>query len=94
MADKTSSKAGSRSTPGGIGSGGEKSQTEDQKRTKRRRFYASIMKREIGKAQKARNFNQVRISVQVLCSSNKNRQRTHRRKYNLFAESDKRELIS
>ena len=65
MADKTSSKAGSRSTPGGIGSGGEKSQTEDQKRTKRRRFYASIMKREIGKAQKARNFNQVRISVQV-----------------------------
>ena len=96
MADKTSSKAGSRSTPGGIGSGGEKSQTEDQKRTKRRRFYASIMKREIGKAQKARNFNQVRISVQVfvLCSSNKNKQRTHRRKYNLFTESDTRELIS
>ena len=65
MADRSSSKAGSRSTSGGIGSGGEKLQTEDQKRTKRRRFYASIMKREIGKAQKARNYNQVSLSIKV-----------------------------
>ena len=59
-AEKSFSKAASRSTPCDPGTGGDKLKTEDQKRSKRRRFYASIMKREIGKAQKARNYNQVR----------------------------------
>ena len=65
---KSSSKAASRSTPcdPGLETGGEKLKTEDQKRTKRRRFYALILKREIGKAQKARNYNLEINQLQVI----------------------------
>ena len=59
-AAKSSSQSGSKSVSSG-GSGADKLHTEDQRKIKRRRFYTSIMKREIGKAQKARNFNQASI---------------------------------
>ena len=64
-AAKSSSQSGSKSVSSG-GSGGDKLHTEDQKKIKRRRFYTSIMKREIGKAQKARNFNQVHTGSTIL----------------------------
>ena len=61
---KSSSQSGSKS----VSSGGDKLHTEDQRKIKRRRFYTSIMKREIGKAHKARNFNQASIRCTRVCN--------------------------
>jgi hypothetical protein len=58
-----SSKGASRGTSRGSSPGGRKSKKErpttiDQLNSRRRKLYAAILKKEISKGQKARNFNQ------------------------------------
>ena len=74
----TSSKGASRGTSRGSSPGGRKSKKErpttiDQLNSRRRKLYAAILKKEISKGQKARNFNQKerinnkkRIAVQCM----------------------------